>query len=92
MNCVIYSTGVDLCRKQLVCTAGGHRKFSSIYFGLMVRSHEATAVAEIYSMQPHFDCIECVAATTVASFERNLGMSNMLTINLYVFVIVFNFK
>ena len=63
-----------------------------MYFGLKVRSHEATAVAETHSMQPHFGCIECDAVTTVASFERNLEKENMLTINLYAFVIVFNFN
>ena len=62
-----------------------------MYFGLKSRSYEATAVTETLSMQPHFGCIECVAATTVASFERNIGMGNKLTINLCAFVIVFNF-
>ena len=61
-----------------------------MYFELKDRSYEATAVAETHSMQPHFGCIEFVAITTVASFERNLGMGNMLTINLYALVMLFN--
>ena len=62
-----------------------------MYFGFKARSHDAFAVAETHSMQPHFGCIECVAATTVASIQRNLGMRNISTINFYAFVMVFNF-
>ena len=92
VNCDILPIGIDLWRKQLVCTAGGYLKFSSMYFGLKAHSNEATTVAETHSMQPHFGCIECDAVTTAASFERNLEKENMLTINLYAFVIVFNFN
>ena len=55
-----------------------------MYFGLKARSHEATAVAATHSMQPHFGCIECVAATTVASFE--LGDGKYVKKNLYAFM------